>query len=70
MADKGFLIQDLLIPRGIRLNIPPFLQSNSQMPASDVFLTKKIVHLRVQVERAIGCVKDFCILQDNLPASI
>ena len=66
MADKGFLMQDLLIP----LNIPPFLQSNSQIPASDVFLTKKIVHLRVHVERAIGCVKDFCILQDNLPASI
>lgn len=70
MADKGFLIQDLLIPRGIRLNIPPFLQSNSQMPASDVFLTKKIARLRVHVERAIGRVKDFCILQDNLPASM
>ena len=29
MADKEFLFQDLLIPQGIRLNIPPFLQSNS-----------------------------------------
>ena len=70
MADKGFLIQDLLIPRGIRLNIPPFLQSNSQMPASDVFLTRKIARLRVHVERAIGRVKDFRILQNNLPASM
>ena len=39
MADKGFTIQDLLIPYGIRLNMPPFLQSNTQMAASDVFLT-------------------------------
>ena len=37
MADKGFTIQDLLIPYGIRLNMPPFLSSNSQMAASDVF---------------------------------
>ena len=27
MADKGFTIQDLMIPYGIRLNMPPFLQS-------------------------------------------
>ena len=50
MADKGFTIQDLLIPYGIRLTMPPFLQSNNQMPASDVFLTRKIAHLRVHVE--------------------
>lgn len=25
MADKGFVIQDLLSPIGVRLNIPPFL---------------------------------------------
>ena len=64
------MIQDLLIPRGVWLNIPPFLQSNSQMAACDVFLTKKIAHLRVHVERAIGRVKDFRILQGNLPASM
>ena len=50
MADKGFTIQDLLIPHGIRLNIPPFLQKNKQMAANDVFLTKKIARLRVHVE--------------------
>lgn len=33
MADKGFTIEDLL-PRGVTLNIPPFLGSNSQMTAS------------------------------------
>lgn len=50
MADKGFTIHHLLIPRGIRLNIPPFLQKNMQMAANDVFLTKKIARLRVHVE--------------------
>jgi len=56
MADKGFTIQDFLIPYGVRLNMPPFLQSNTQMEACDVFLTKKIARLRVHVERAIGRV--------------
>jgi len=56
MADKGFTIQDLLIPYVIRLNMPPFLQSNTQMAASDVFLTLKIASLMVHVKRAIGGV--------------
>ena len=39
MADKGFTIEDLLIPYGVRLSMPSFIQSNTQMAASDVFLT-------------------------------
>ena len=70
MADKGFTIQDLLIPYGIRLNMPPFLRSNPQMAASDVFLTRKIARLRVHVERAIGRIKEFRILQCNISASM
>lgn len=70
MADKGFTIQDLLIPRGVRLNILPFLQGNTQLVANDVFVTKKIAQLRVHVERAIGRVKEYRILQGTLPASI
>ena len=70
MADKGFTIQDMLVPYGVRLNMPPFLQSNSQMPANDIFVTKKIARLRVHVERAIGRVKDYRILRETLPASM
>ena len=70
MADKGFTIQDLLVPFGVRLNMPPFLQSHTQMPASDVFATRKIARLRVHVERAIGRIKDYRILQGTLPASM
>ena len=61
MADKGFLIQDLLTPIGVCLNIPPFLDSRSQMLTDDVLLTKKIARLRVHVERAIGRIKEYCI---------
>ena len=70
MADKGFLIQDLLAPIGVRLNVPPLLQSKSQMPTDDIVITKKIAQLRVHVERAIDRVKEFRILQNVLPSSM
>jgi len=70
MADKGFQIQDLLAPLGVRLNVPPFLSGSSQMPESDVIQTRKIAHLRVHVERAIGRVKEFHILKNTLPATM
>ncbi|XP_065896130.1 uncharacterized protein [Dysidea avara] len=68
IADKGFLIQDTLAPLGVRLNVPPLLKSDRQMASEDVILTKKIAQLRVHVEREIGRVKDFHILQNALPA--
>ena len=37
MADKG---QDLLAPIGVKLNIPPFLSSDSQFSCEDVLRTK------------------------------
>ena len=70
MADKGFLIQDTFAPIGVRLNIPPLLHSSSQMAPEDVVVTKKIVQLRVHVERAIGRIKEYHILQNILPSSM
>ena len=70
MADKGFLIQDLLAPIGVRLNVSPLLQSKLQMPTDDVVVTKKIAQLRVHVERAIGRAKEFRILQTVIPSSM
>ena len=42
MADKGFLIQDLFAPISVWVNVPPLLQSNSQMLPEDVAVIKKI----------------------------
>lgn len=70
LADKGFLIQDLLAPLGVWLNVPPLLQSKEQMPINEVVITKKIAKLRVHVERAIGWVKEFRLLQGVLPSTM
>lgn len=63
MADKGFLIQDILASLGVHSNVPPLMKSNSQMATEDVIKTKKIALLRIHVERAIGRIKEFHILQ-------
>jgi len=47
----------------MRLNVPPLMQSNTQMAADDVILTKKIAQLRIHVERAIRRIKEYHILQ-------
>jgi len=70
MADKGFDIQDLLAPIGVKLNIPPFLSSNSQFSCEDVLHTKKIAKLRIHVERAIGRIKEFRILRSPICATM
>lgn len=67
MVDKGFLIEKDVKELGLNLNIPPFAKSNSQMPVTDVELTKKIAKHRVHVERAIAKVKKFKIVSERIP---
>lgn len=40
------------------------------MPKEDILLTRKITHLHIDVERVIGLVKQFRILQTTLPTSM
>ena len=70
MADRGFTIHELLAPLGVGLNILPFLGSRSQMDGSEVVETQQIASLRIHIERAIRCVKEFDIVTGVMPASL
>jgi len=70
MADKGFTIGDLLAKRGAFLQIPPFLPSQSQFQLESIELTRQIARVRIHVERAIGRVKQFHILDPVIPISL
>lgn len=75
MADRGFLIRDLLLERRATLNIPPFTKKCSwgkgkHLTAHDVLKTKKIAKLRIHVERAIGRLKNYKILSHTIPLKI
>ena len=69
MADRGFDIGDVL-PPGITLNIPPFKGTRSQLSSQETEETARIASLRIHVERAIGRVKNYHILDGILPLSL
>ena len=66
LADKGFLIRDLL-PNRVNLNIPPFLSNPSgQFTVEEVLATRSTARGRIHVERVIERVKLYHIL-DLIP---
>ena len=69
MADKGFTISDLTTPKGIELIIPPFKKKDQQFTKREVLLTKDIASLRIHVDRQMERIKNFRILQGNIPIS-
>jgi hypothetical protein len=60
LADKGFLIRDIL-PQGVTLNIPPFLVT-PQFTPEQVIETEVIAKARIHIERAIQRIKCLSIL--------
>ena len=63
-------IEDLLLPLGVRLNIPPFLDKRQQMLPADVRSTKSIASVQIHVERAVGRLKDFKLLDGRIDNSL
>ena len=70
MADRGFTIRDQLKEVGAELNIPPFMEGRSQLPATEVLEGRKIASLRIHVERAISRIKNFTILKGSLQITL
>lgn len=70
MADRGFTIQDQLSAIGIGLNIPPFLEGRSQLPAQEVYRGRQIASVCIHIERVIGRIKNYAILKSTLLISM
>lgn len=67
MADKGFDIEPLLNAKNVELNIPPFLEDQTQFSEADVLKTKSIASLRIHVERAIRRIKEYHFFDSDVP---
>lgn len=69
MVDRGFDIRDIL-PAGVTLNMPPFLAGRDQLTAAETEETMTIASVRIHVERAIGLIKTYHILDGCLPNTL
>ena len=69
MVDRGFDIKDPL-PNGVTVNMPPFLAGREQMTAAETEETMSIASVRIHVERAIGRLKTYHILDGTLPNTL
>ena len=70
MADRGFKIKENLMMSMATLCIPPSCTASMQMLPSDVRKTSNIANVRIYVEQAIGRVKRFHILKNELPITL
>ncbi|XP_040073250.3 uncharacterized protein LOC115319271 [Ixodes scapularis] len=69
MVDKGFKFNDL--PLGVQVHIPSFRKPNEpQMSENDVAHTRHVASARVVIERVIGRVKQFHLLDRPFPISM
>ena len=54
----------------IELNMPPFMEGRKQLPASKVQKGQTIASQRINVERAIGRMKNLSIFKGTIPTSM
>ena len=69
MAGKVFLIEDILQPKNVRVDIPPFLGLKGQFSKEEVGKTRAITRLCVYTEPAIRRVKEYHIFDSTIPLS-
>lgn len=65
LADRGFVISDLLEDKNVLLNLPPFLRNKTQFSEDEVRKTRRIASRRITVENVIGQAKKAKILTDR-----
>ena len=71
MADRGFQIEDLLLPRKAKLIAPPFTRKctygkNKRLNVKEIRNTRLIANHRIYVEQAIGRLKEWKFFKGSL----
>ena len=67
LADRGFAIAEELGSCGATLKIPHFTKGKTQMSGKEVDASRKISNVRIHIERVIGRLRKFRIIQSNIP---
>ena len=70
MFDKGFTVQDIFLPRQVKVKVPPFVRSKRQFTPSEISECKRIARARIHIERVMGRLKEFRLLDHTLPLTL
>nr|CAI5825498.1 unnamed protein product [Callosobruchus analis] len=71
LADRGFLISEIVGLHMAKLVTPAFLKGKKQLDPQNIEETRKVASVRVHVERVIGVLKQkYTILHLTLPISL
>lgn len=70
LADRGFNIAEDLALYGAKLEIPAFTKGKKQLSQEEVEYSQRLAKVRIHVERVIGLMKKYTILQSVLPVSL
>ena len=62
MADQGLNVPEMLASKGVKVNIPPFMNQSGQFTEQEMLATCRIATLGIHVERAIERIKNYHIL--------
>jgi len=67
LADRGFTIAEELAVRGAVLEIPAFTKGKQQLSQKEVDKSRQIANVRIHVERVIGRLRKFDIINSTIP---
>ena len=68
LADRGFDIEASIGSMMAEVKIPTFTRGKAQLAPADLELTRKIAHVKIQVKRVIGTLRQkYTILNGPLP---
>lgn len=67
LADRGFNIKEEFAMKGAILKVPSFTKGKNQLSGLEVDTSRRLSNVRIHVERVIGRIKKFRLLQSIIP---
>lgn len=67
LADRGFQLDQEFVTRGAHLKVPAFTRGKSQISRADVDRSRKIANVGIHIERIVGRLRKFNILNTVIP---
>lgn len=69
LADRGFTVQEEFATKGGILEFPSFTKGKSQLSTNEVDHSRKVANVRIHIERVIGRLRKWTILNTIIPIS-